>query len=83
MRYLDLIRKQPKEEQVPIRLAAENWYGAWKELAQLTSGIGKDDPRFFPVCDSLEVCDRAFEQDDWLRFQQGVDSLKAIMSRSP
>ena len=67
----------------PQRATSEQWLSAWRELAQSTNGITKDDSRFEPVCEALEKCDEAWEQDNWHRFQQSVDSLKAIMSRSP
>ena len=66
-----------------VRHVQPDWLGAWRHLAQLTDGITKDDPRFFSVCDALEGCDRAWEQDDWPTFQQSVDRIKAIVSRSP
>ena len=66
-----------------VRTVQPQWVVAWRHLAQLTDGITKDDPRFLSVCTTLEDCDRAWEQDNWHRFQQSVDSLKAIMSRSP
>ena len=71
------------ERGAKVRTVQPQWVVAWRNLAQLTDGITKDDPRFLSVCDALEKCDRAFEQDNWTVFQQSVDSLKAIMSRSP
>ena len=71
------------ERGAKVRTVQPQWVVAWRHLAQLTDGITKDDPRFLSVCVALEKCDRAFEQDNWTVFQQSVDSLKAIMSRSP
>jgi len=92
---IDLIPGQPVDVSVErgtkilkkcgakVRTVQPDWSEVWRNLAQLTNGITKDDPRFLSVCVALEDCDRAWEQDDWPTFQQSVDRIKAIVSRSP
>jgi len=63
----------------PQRATSEQWLSAWRELAQSTDGITKDDPRFLAVCVAREGCDRAFEQDDWSAFQLAIYQLRNIM----
>ena len=56
-----------------------NWETAWRDLAELTEGITKNDPRFQPVCHALEQCDQSFESGNWLNFQKAASELKEIM----
>ena len=56
-----------------------DWETAWRDLAELTEGITKNDPRFQPVCHALEQCDQAFESGSWRTFQIAVSALKGIM----
>jgi len=48
----------------------KGWLAAWQELAELTEGVTKTNPRFHPVCEALEQCDRAFAADDWATFHR-------------
>ena len=86
MRYLDLIRKQPKEEQDTStvsgrasRPTSDQWLEAWCELAAMTEGVLKSDWRFNSVTDLLEECDRAFESGSWLDFQRLAGKVQALM----
>ena len=66
------------DREAKARTVQPQWVVAWRNLAQLTDGITKDDPRFLSVCDALEKCDRAFEQDKWTVFQQEAESVKRL-----
>ncbi len=56
-----------------------DWETAWRDLAELTEGITKNDPRFQSVCHALEQCDQSFESGNWLSFQKAATALKGIM----
>ncbi len=56
------------------------WLDAWEKLAALTDGIEKNDPRFKPVLDALEECDRAFEQDAWTRFREAAKEVQRLVN---
>jgi hypothetical protein len=61
-----------------IRLitTADAWLIAWRQLANLTTGIPHDDPRFDVVMHALADCDEAFQRDDWNGFEQAVNALR-------
>jgi len=87
---IDLIPGQPVDVSVErgakilkkcggkVRTVQPDWSEVWRNLAQLTDEITKNDPRFHPVCAALEDCDRAFEQDNWAVFQQNAESVKRL-----
>ncbi len=62
-----------------VRIIQPNWESAWRDLAELSEGITKNDPRFQPVCEALEECDRHFENDDWPKFQESTAMIKRIL----
>jgi len=64
-----------------VRKVSLDWLGAWDELAQMTDGIEKTDDRFGPVMAVLDQCDRAFENDDWGLFREGVAEVKRLMTQ--
>ena len=60
------------------RLTPDQWLDAWRGLTYITDGIEKSDPRQPIVCEIIERCDRAFEQDKWTVFQQEAESVKRL-----
>lgn len=64
----DLV-KLAKEHLGKSRHAKPDWLAAWRELAEITSGLTSEDPRLHPTLAALNVCDTAFEADDWSAFQ--------------
>jgi len=58
-----------------------DWYGAWRELATLTHGIGDQDHRLSPVIAGLNQCDNAFQKGDWTAFQQAAERVRVIVRR--
>ena len=71
-----LLAKAPDK----VRVFKPDWVGVWRDLAQSTNGITKDDSRFEPVCEALEKCDSAFEKDDWNTFCRINDQIKEILA---
>jgi len=63
-----------------VRLIARDWLAAWDALAQLTNGIERTDPRFQPVLDTLEACDRAFENGNWVAFLKAARQVQALVN---
>ena len=82
MRYLDLIRNRPELKLKSAELTSEQWIESWHNLARITDRITKDDPRFLSVCEALEDCDHAFEQDNWTVFQQAAESVKRLVEEN-
>ena len=50
--------------------SSSQWLTAWRELATLTAGLTAEDPRLQTVLTALNVCDMAFEADDWTAFEK-------------
>jgi hypothetical protein len=61
------------------RSARPSWLTAWRELAEITSGITSEDPRLQSVFAALHSCDTAFEADDWPAFQEARKGLLRVM----
>jgi len=61
------------------RLTPDQWLDAWRGLAYITDGIEKSDPRQPIVCEIIERCDQAFEQDNWPVFRQEAESAKRLV----
>ena len=64
-----------------IRICRSQWTQAWQELAGLTSGIERSDPRFKPLINVLEQADRAFEGDNWAAFQIAASRVKNMAKK--
>ena len=57
---------------------ANLWVNAWREIADLTSGIQEMDRRFKAVLDLLNLCDKAFEAGNWEAFQRWAEKVKDL-----
>lgn len=55
-----------------------DWLTAWRELADRTVGIRKEDPRFAPMTLALDSCDAAFLADDWPAFRRAAEQVRLI-----
>ena len=64
---------------LPRRQTDRTWLTAYRELATVTNGLARDDPRFQPVCSALDRSDVAYAADDWSGFEQAVDEVKRIV----
>ena len=51
-------------------LPSQQWESTWRDLAQATNGILKADLRFKRITNLLNLCDLAFERDDWFSFNR-------------
>lgn len=60
-----------------------NWLKAWRELAEVSSGLTKGDPRLERVMRWLNVCDTAFSLDSWPGFCEGAAQVREIMRGGP
>ena len=67
---------------LPTNPIQPDWLFTWRNLAQLTDGITKDDPRFLSICEGLEDCDLAWEQDNWTIFQQAAEAVKRLVEEN-
>ena len=62
-----------------VREAKRDWSPSWRELAELTSGLTKDDLRLPEVMAALNACDDAYLSGDWEKFQCNATQLREIM----
>ena len=81
LRQVGSIEPQPSDQErivsqptpKPVR---PDWLAAWRELATITDGITKDDPRFQPIMDTLDACDRLFLANDWAGFLRASEAVR-------
>ena len=62
-----------------VRRGVHDWLMAWRELAEVTSGLTAEDPRLTPVLEALDGCDAAFIADDWEAFEQAREGVRRAM----
>ena len=77
-RGLKILKKCGSKVRV-VEPLSQQWLSAWRELAQATNGITKTDPRFKRIMNLLNLCDSAFEKDDWNTFCRINDQIKEIL----
>ncbi len=65
----------------PTRRTGAVWLVAWRELATITDGITKDDPRFQSVMAALDVCDEAYLAGDWVAFEGRVKVVRELVAK--
>jgi hypothetical protein len=76
MDYLEIIKKM---EQVPEPKTSQEWLAVWRELAEVSSGLTKDDPRLERVMRWLNVCDTAFTLGSWPGFCEAAEQVREIV----
>lgn len=54
----------------PVPPPKRDWLREWREVAEISSGLTRDDVRLPSVMAALGVCDAAFVADDWAGFQE-------------
>ncbi len=59
---------------------AKGWLIAWRELATLTYGITKEDPRFVGVMAALNQCDEAYLGGQWVAFRHAAEQVRRAMA---
>jgi hypothetical protein len=63
-----------------VRAAKTNWLAAWRELAAITSGMTRDDPRLPPVMEALDLCDDAFRRGSWVAFRHAAAQVRSAVA---
>lgn len=76
MDYLDIIKKIERETGPKN---SQEWLVVWRELAEVTSGITKDDPRLERIMRWLNVCDTAFTLGSWPGFCEAAEQVREIV----
>jgi len=52
---------------------------AWRELATLTAGLTKEDPRLPAVMDALLACQQAEDENDWKAFHKAAARVRSAV----
>ena len=65
----------------PVATTQPDWLQEWREVAKISSGLTKEDPRLPSVMAALAVCDAAFALDDWAGFQRAKIGVTRAMER--
>ncbi len=60
--------------------SSRGWYLAFDALAEWTTGIPKEDPRFLKIVHLVSECQAAY--GDWPRFQERAGELKRLLETS-
>ena len=63
----------------PVGAIKPDWLAEWREVAEISSGLTKDDVRLPSVMAALGVCDAAFVADDWAAFQEARTGVVRAM----
>jgi len=81
MSFLEIMREVLKSEGSVVKeiTARTPWLSAWRELAALTFGITRDDPRFHRVMQALDCCDNAYLANDWVAFQRAGLTVRQLV----
>ncbi len=82
MSELVRLARQALADKVRQEAAKPDWSTAWRELANLTSGITPEDPRLQPVLAALDACDNAYLANDWPGFEQAAGRVKAAVNNT-
>ena len=61
------------------RLGRPPWLEAWRELAEITLGITRQDVRFQSTMNALDQCDAAFLANDWPSFQRAAERVRGAV----
>ena len=81
MSFADDMRELLKAEGLTRPKNSRDWLAFWRELARMTYGIEKEDPRFHPVMNALDRCDEAFKQDDWPAFERAANDVRQAVQQ--
>jgi hypothetical protein len=76
-RWLPIIREN--KPGIVAALAQDDWLAAWREVAELTSGLTADDPRLSVVMDEILAWDDAVERGNWVAFRQAAARVRRAM----
>ena len=76
---LDRITGRKPIEPRPAPTTSQEWLAVWRELAEVSSGLTKDDPRLEGVLRWLNICDTAFTLGSWPGFCEAAEQARKIM----
>jgi hypothetical protein len=62
-----------------VREVTRDWLAAWREVAELTSGLTADDPRLPIVRDALLAWDDALQRGNWVAFRKYAAQVRSAM----
>jgi hypothetical protein len=62
-----------------VREVMTDWPAAWRELAALTAGLTKEDPRLPMVMAALNECDNAFLSGNCSAFRQAAAMVRSAV----
>jgi len=60
-----------------------DWVTGWREVADLTKGLGQEHPDFEMVHSYLNECDQAFFRGNWEGFRMGTEKIKGLLKEKP
>ena len=60
-----------------------DWQSAWRDMAQLSSGLEPDDARLHPVREAIADCERAYATGDLPAFQHARTGVVMAMRLRP
>lgn len=81
-----LSREQAETKPVmtaPVALPSDpkrpTWLTAWRGIVDLVHGVTLEDPRLPHIMAALQLCDAAFEADDWAAFEQATKAVRQAL----
>ncbi|MEO7861380.1 MAG: hypothetical protein ABIU05_13240 [Nitrospirales bacterium] len=77
-RWIPIIRENKAD--IMAALAPDDWLAAWREVAELTSGLTADDPRLPIVMDALLAWDEAIQRGNWVAFRLYTSRVRSAMA---
>ncbi len=75
----DLAKKLFEKAPGKVKAVRPDWLTGWQHVADLVYGVTVDDPRMLGILAAIQVCDRAYEHDDWAAFQKGVAIVQQLL----
>jgi hypothetical protein len=78
-RWLPIIRENKAD--IVAALVQGDWLTAWREVAELTSGLTADDPRFPKVMVELLAWDEALQRGNWVAFRQTAARVRSAVTQ--
>lgn len=76
-RWLPIIREN--KPGIVAALTQGDWLAAWREVAELTSGLTADDPRLPIVMDALLAWDDTVQRGNWVAFRQAAARVRSAI----
>lgn len=77
-RWIPIIRENKAD--IVAALVQGDWLAAWREVAELTSGLTADDPRLPIVMDALLAWDDTVQRGNWVAFRQAAARVRSAMA---